>query len=70
MYEKREGVWVRSDLKNRQKEFCMCWDCKKFCPQEINKGCAIVMKVLELASQNKIVLPIWECPDFLDKNRG
>ena len=68
MYEKYDkngkDVWVRKDLKGRQKEFCMCWDCARFMPESADKGCATIKTVLELAARNAIVLPVWECPGF------
>jgi len=68
MYEnyERNGkkTWVRSDLKGRQKEFCMCWDCKKFKPETENKGCPIIKLVLETAANHNIILPVWECGVF------
>ena len=67
-YEKNgQSVWVRQDLKGRQKEFCMCWDCNSFKPEAADKGCLIIRDVLALASQKAIVLPVWECPKFQTK---
>lgn len=71
MYEnyERNGkkVWVRSDLKGKQKEFCMCWNCKKFKPETENKGCNTIKNVLSLANNCNIVLPVWECEIFEQK---
>ncbi len=68
MYESYEKngrqVWVRGDRKNRQKEYCMCWDCRRFAPERDDKGCPIIHKVLGLAAEQGIVLPVWECPEF------
>ena len=68
MYEQYEKngktVWVRQDLKGRQKEFCMCWDCTRFKPDTQDKGCAAIKAVLDLAAARSIVLPVWECPEF------
>ena len=72
MYEQidrgNEKSWVRSDLKGRQKEFCMCWDCTGFKSETEDKGCGIIREVLQLASARKIVLPVWECARFTRKN--
>ncbi len=68
MYHKKEnGAWVRQDLDSRQKEFCMCWDCEKFKPNTDGKGCPIIKSVLDLASTHNIVLPVWECLEFNEK---
>ncbi|MFH0754539.1 MAG: hypothetical protein V2A70_08240 [Candidatus Omnitrophota bacterium] len=71
MYKKveRNGTerWVREDLKDRQKEFCMCWDCHSFRPQDQDKGCPVIKAVLDLAAAKNVVLPVWECPMFQEK---
>ena len=71
MYENyaRSGkqAWVRSDLKGRQKEFCMCWDCRTFQPEAADKGCPTILGVLKMAAEKNIVLPVWECGEFQAK---
>ncbi len=73
MYEQMDKgnakTWVRKDLKGRQKEFCMCWDCVKFMPETEHKGCSMIKDVLLLASRNSIVLPVWECAAFEAKQK-
>ena len=68
MYEKYERsgktAWVRSDLKGRQKQFCMCWDCRRFSPESEDKGCPVIRQVLKVAADSNIVLPVWECELF------
>jgi len=67
-YERNGAVvWVRNDLKGRQKEFCMCWDCRRFAPEREDRGCPIINEVLTLAAVKKIVLPVWECQAFQQK---
>jgi len=67
-YERNgKRAWVRSDLKGRQKEFCMCWDCGNFKPEAENKGCPIINGVLTMAAAENIVLPVWECGEFQQK---
>jgi len=71
MYENYERnnkkAWVRSDLKGKQKEFCMCWDCMKFKPETDDKGCNIIKNVLSMATERNIILPVWECGVFKKK---
>lgn len=67
-YAKEAGEkWVRRDLANRQKSFCMCWDCSKFKPEQDDKGCPIIAQVLQLAAQSDVVLPVWACAAFSAK---
>lgn len=58
---------VRGDLNNRQKEFCMCWDCSQFKPESDDKGCQIICSVLQLATSQNIILPVWECHLYSQK---
>lgn len=57
-------VWCRADLQERQKEFCLCWSCRKFAPGTPDKGCPIIQSVLKLADEKGVVLPVWACPEF------
>lgn len=54
-------VWVRSDLKGRQTEFCMCMQCAKV------KGCLLCQAVLTFMAQHNLDLPVWECGAFAEK---
>lgn len=66
-YERNgKKVWCRADLQERQKEFCLCWSCRKFAPGNPDKGCPIIHSVLNLADEKGIVLPVWACPNFAE----
>lgn len=41
-------VWVRSDLKGKHRNYCLCWHCSQLHPGEA-RNC---------------VTPVWECPHF------
>ncbi len=56
--------WVRENANNLHKENCICWDCQYFKPTQENKGCSIILKVLTIANENDIILPVWECKKF------
>lgn len=58
-------VFVRKDLKGRHREFCMCYDCDKFYPEDRNKNCKVANLVFELCRANDLVLPVWECSRFV-----
>ena len=59
-----KSIWVRADLQGRQKEYCICWNCRKFNPNAADKGCSIIFSVLHLAAEKGVVLPVWACPVF------
>jgi len=64
----RDGktVWVRSDLKGRQTEFCMCVKCARFTPEKGDR-CALGQAVLTFMAQHNLDLPVWECGSFVEK---
>ena len=64
-YEHHVGeiVWVRSDLKGRHAEFCLCYKCDKFMPNEKN-NCPIAEGNFQYCVKHELVLPVWECPKF------
>ena len=74
MYEKyfheREDsvnlVAVRSDLKGKHREYCMCFDCTEFNP-DTEYHCPIAKAVYNNCVEFDIVSPVWECPKFYPK---
>lgn len=74
LYEQYEHydriVWVRSDLKGKHREHCLCWNCKHFAwsnlrtPSSREENCKIANVVYSLCVRENLVLPVWECPDF------
>lgn len=60
----QEPVWVREDLKGKHREFCLCYSCSKFKPEDREKNCPIANMVFSLCVVQDLVLPVWECPCF------
>ena len=60
-------VWGRADMQGKQKEYCICWACRKFKPEAEDKGCPIIRSVLGLAAETGTILPVWACPEFSKK---
>lgn len=59
-------VWVRSDLKGRHRDFCLCFSCDNFHPgQRIN--CIIAQELYQNYLNFSVVTPVWECPHFKEK---
>jgi hypothetical protein len=67
MYEKYRhhgnDVWVRSDLKGKHWDYCLCSDCYNFNPG-MTDNCAIAEQVYQLDVELGLVTPVWECPYF------
>jgi hypothetical protein len=62
-------VWVRKDLKDRHREHCLCHSCEKFKPESRDKNCSIANLVYALCVVENLVLPVWECPVFMRKEK-
>lgn len=62
-----EEVKVRSDLKGKHREYCLCYSCNKFYPNDEKKNCPISNSVYDNCIEFNIVTPVWECGDFEEK---
>lgn len=56
-------VSVCSDLKGEHRNYCLCYSCFFFRPNE-TLNCPIAQRVYELCVEEDLVLPVWECPAF------
>lgn len=56
-------VSVRSDLKGEHRNYCLCYSCKFFKPND-PLNCPIALRVYEVCVEEDLVLPVWECPAF------
>ena len=63
------GVYVRVDegQKGKHKEHCLCYRCAIFNPQDKDKNCKIANLNFALCQLCNLVLPVWECPQFIEK---
>ena len=58
---KGEEVFVRSDMKGREKEFSLCTDCK-----HVKDDCD-EQSDATLGCEMELVVIVWACPDFFPK---
>jgi hypothetical protein len=56
-------VWVKSELKNRHREFCLCFNCAKFKPGT-TENCPIANQTFGNCVKNNLVTPVFECEVF------
>jgi len=64
-------VAVRSDLRGKHREFCLCWQCGFFHPEDRELNCPIANLVYAVCMRENLVLPVWECPLFINiKKKG
>lgn len=62
----RLTVVVRKDLKGRHREFCLCWSCKYFHPDE-EDNCFAAKKLFAICCAYDMVTPVFECPVFKER---
>lgn len=56
-------MWVRKDLKGKNAEYSLCFSCAKL------KDCATVQALCEFDADWDVVTPVWECPEFVEKEK-
>ncbi len=56
-------VYVRSDLKGRHREHCLCFTCNKFKPGR-EGHCPIAKRIYDTCVEHGVVSPVYECPDY------
>lgn len=61
-------VWVKEDLCGKHREYCLCFSCKKLNITDPEKNCSRASLVYALCRMANMVIPVWECPDFSEKN--
>lgn len=61
------GVWTREDLMGKHWDHCLCHSCAKLNMEDREKNCPIANVLYRLCVLLKIVIPVWECPNFKDK---
>ena len=58
-----KSVAVRSDLKGKHRDYCLCHFCALFKPNQ-SDNCQIAEQVYALCVDEDLVLPVWECPAY------
>ena len=56
--------WVRSDLKGKHRDHCLCYDCVNFHPGDPDANCSTAQDIYENCVERDLVTPVWECPGF------
>ena len=56
--------WVRSDLKDKHRNHCLCWRCEHFKPNDREENCPVANVLFSICVAFNIVTPVWECPEF------
>lgn len=62
-------VWVNSYARGQHREHCLCFSCERFKP-DTRENCRIAKEVYALCVREDLVLPVWECPLFIENSPG
>ena len=57
-------VAVRADLKGKHREFCLCWSCARFRPDNREANCRIANDLYANCVKHSVVTPVFECPQY------
>jgi hypothetical protein len=69
LYEHHENmVYVRSDLKGKHRDYCLCFNCTKLDIEGLKKNCTIANALYKLCVKYSLTTPVFECPAFNQKN--
>ena len=60
----KDFVWVRSDLRGRHREHCLCHSCKKLDVTDRKKNCPRANELFAYCVKWDMTTPVWECPEF------
>jgi len=63
-----KDVFVRSDLKGKHRDNCLCFICEKFKPLKFN-NCHIAEELFKNCKKFNVVTPVWECPEFNESEK-
>ena len=60
------NVWIRSNLKGKHREYCLCHSCKKLDVVNVENNCPIARAIYKNCVEFNLTTPVWECPEFLE----
>lgn len=60
-------VYVNSHWKGLHRDFCLCFSCSNFNPDDREKNCPIANKLFSLCIEHGLTTPVFECPEFKQK---
>lgn len=59
------NVIVRVDLKGKHREYCLCYACQLFTPEDRERNCKIASLLYAVDVALGVTTPVWECPKFI-----
>ncbi len=65
-----ESVFANEEMVGRHRDFCLCWKCQHFTPENRAGNCKIANALYALNLLSEITTPVFYCKEFLGKNAG
>lgn len=57
-------VSVFTQMKGLHREYCLCYQCKNFIPENRQQNCPIANNLFKFDQENGVTTPVWECEEF------
>jgi len=57
-------MWVRKDLKGTHRDNCLCYECRRFNPDDRQSNCPIANMLYSMCVLAGLVTPVYECKEF------
>lgn len=58
-------VHVRTDLKGKHRDFCLCHSCVKLHVEDRDANCGIANELYDLCVEHGLATPVFECTEFV-----
>ena len=60
-------VWVRSALRGKHRDHCLCYSCGLLHPDDPDSNCPVALSLYENCVIHNVVTPVYECPSFQER---
>lgn len=60
-------VYVDQLLQGKHRYHCLCYRCRRFHPDNVEINCDIASLLYRICKLNNVVTPVWECPNFVER---
>lgn len=64
-----QEVAVRSDLRGKHREFCLCYRCGLFSPMDREHNCSIANLLLGVCVACSVMTAVLECVQFIEMKK-
>lgn len=61
------NVAVRESLQGKHRNYCLCFVCSRFKPENRAENCSMANLLYALDVHCGLTTPVWECPKYCSK---